>query len=261
MSTTDLWTACRGAEHIRRIEGEAWRVVESQEQVATAGLVGSLAAQEVLEGLIEATKPPAPPDPPRLDGLHYLLATPFRYRPLARGSRFGAPGAPGIFYAALEPRTALAETAYYRLLFWHGMAAAPAVALRTEHTLFAVRYATAAGVCLHTPPWTRHRRALTDPASYAATQPLGAAMRAAGVAAFEFESARRAGGLNAGLFTPAAFAARAPHSQERWFSETAAQGVRLAPARPAPGDAAAAQLFTLDAFQVNGALPAPGLAG
>lgn len=256
----DLWTARRGAEHVGPIQGKAWRVVESQEQVATARLVGSLAAQEVLEELIEATKPASPPDPPGLAGLHYLLSTPFRYRPHARGSRFGAPGSAGIFYAGLEPATALAETAYYRLVFWHGMAVPPAAALRTEHTLFAVRYATAAGARLHAAPWTRDRRALTDPASYAVTQGLGAAMRAAGVAAFEFESARLPGGINVGLFTPETFAERAPHAQERWFSETAAHGVRFSTARPAAGDETTAQFFKLDAFQVNGTLPTPGMA-
>lgn len=255
----DLWITRRGAKHVGPIDGTAWRAVESQEQVATARLVGSLAAQEVLETLIETTKPATPPDPPGLAGLHYLLTTPFRYRPHARGSRFGAPGSAGIFYAGLDPSTALAETAYYRLVFWHGMAVAPPAPLRTDHTLFAVRYAAPAGARLHAAPWTRDRGALTDPASYAVTQGLGMAMRAAGVAGFEFESARRPGGINVGLFTPAAFAERAPHAQEHWFCETAAHGVRFSTARPSDGGETPAHLFTLDAFQMNGTLPMPGM--
>lgn len=90
----DIWAACAGAGRLDRVEGIACRVVESQEQIATAGLVGSLEKQHVLEDLIESTKPPLPANAAHL---HYLLATPFRYPPLVRGSCFGSPGGRGIF--------------------------------------------------------------------------------------------------------------------------------------------------------------------
>lgn len=253
----DIWTACAGPRRVCRVEGVACRVVESQEQVATAALVSSLEEQMLLEEFIESTKPPRPVDTAHLD---YLLATPFRYPPLARGSRFGTPGARGIFYGALDEATALAETAYYRLLFWHGMETPPAAALRTEHLLFRAAYGTDQGLRLHARPWTRFRAALTDPASYAATQTLGAAMRGAGVAAFEFESARRAGGVNIGLFTPWALADSAPRAQEKWFSQTAADGVRFGLARPAAAGTVGWLEFPLGRFLVEGRLPAPALA-
>ena len=51
-------------------------------------------------------------------GLHYLLATPFRYGHKT-SSRFRRVGQrPGIFYAAEHSATAIAETAYWRMLFF-----------------------------------------------------------------------------------------------------------------------------------------------
>ena len=79
-------------------------------------LVDTLADQEIFEALIEATKPAVPPN---AEGLHYLLSTPFRYAPYPNGSRFRRAGlTPGVYYAAEEQRTAAAETAFYRLLFF-----------------------------------------------------------------------------------------------------------------------------------------------
>ena len=67
----DEWFA--SARPARR---KLWRGVEAQHRVATVRLVDNLAEQELLERLIEDSKPPLPPD---CAGLHYLLATPFRY--------------------------------------------------------------------------------------------------------------------------------------------------------------------------------------
>ena len=39
-----------------------WRLVEAQHHVSTLKLVDSVAQQEVLEDLIETTKPPLPPE-------------------------------------------------------------------------------------------------------------------------------------------------------------------------------------------------------
>ena len=55
---------------------DLWRGVEAQHQVATMRLVDDLREQELLEQLLEASKPPLPPD---ASAAHYLLSTPFRY--------------------------------------------------------------------------------------------------------------------------------------------------------------------------------------
>ena len=89
----------------RRLSGACWRVVEAQHKVSTLKLVDTLAEQTLLEGLIEQTKPPVPPE---CRHLHYLLATPFRYgSPYPRGSRFRRAGlTPGVFYASETAATA-----------------------------------------------------------------------------------------------------------------------------------------------------------
>ena len=70
-------------------------------------LVDSLAEQEELEGILEASKPAVPTAP----GQHYLLSTPFRY-PSPHPSRFRPAGALGIWYGAESVQTACTELAY-----------------------------------------------------------------------------------------------------------------------------------------------------
>jgi len=76
-------------------------------------LTDSLEEQALLEAVLEQTKP-ALPDAVRR--LHYLLATPYRYRPHV-GSRFRVALEPGVWYGAEALRTALAEKSYWRLRF------------------------------------------------------------------------------------------------------------------------------------------------
>ena len=96
MSPT-TWTPTALAAEARPWQGRAWRLVEAQHVVSTMKLVDDVAEQRLLEDLLEAAKPPLPA---AAKGLHYLLATPFRYPPLPRGSRFRAAGEPGVFYGA-----------------------------------------------------------------------------------------------------------------------------------------------------------------
>ena len=247
-----LWDECGATALIQPIAGTLHRLVESQEQVATSRLVGSLERQALLETMLESTKPPLRPG---TDRLHYLLATPFRYPPLRHGSRFGSRAEPSLLYGSLSVRTVLAESAYYRCVFWQGMTVPPPGPLVTQHTLFTARYRTAKGIRLQMPPCDRHRVALTDPARYDATQATGAAMREAGVEAFEYESARDPGhGTNIGLFAPQALASTKPTSLESWLCETSDDGVRLL-AR----DGNALHEFPVATFLVDGTLPAPAV--
>jgi hypothetical protein len=235
------------------LAGELLRVVESQEQVATTALVDDLADQAVLEDMIERTKPPRPPGTARL---HYLLATPFRYPPLAHGSRFGARFEPSLLYGARELRPALAETAYYRLLFWDGMTKPPPSGrFLTQHTLFGAAYRTGNGLRLQDPPFDAHEATLRDPVRYDETQALGAALRAGGVEAIEYLSARdRTRGVNVALFTPAALARREPRFQQPWLCDTRGDGVTLSGLLEG-----GVWRFTREEFLVDGALPAPAV--
>ena len=54
---TDIWAAVCGEARPRPLTGEILRLVESQEQVATNRLVATLAEQDLLESMLEASKP------------------------------------------------------------------------------------------------------------------------------------------------------------------------------------------------------------
>lgn len=244
------WDACLADARPLKLTGVVLRLVESQEQVATNQLVSSLERQAVLENMLEATKP-------RLrngtEHLHYLLATPFRYPPLKHGSRFGTRSEPSLFYGSLETRTLLAEAAFYRFVFWHGMTKPPAGKLDTQHTLFGAEYRTASGLRLQNPPFAAHQDALASSLDYRTNQALGSGMRAAGIEAFEFLSARDPeGGINLALFVPAAFAGKNPVSQDPWLCELTGDRVRFHAARGRN-----IHDFPLGLFEVGGKLPQP----
>ena len=244
------WHACLADTRPVKLSGTLLRLVESQEQVATSQLVGSLERQAVLESMLEATKPSLRKG---TGALHYLLATPFRYPPLKHGSRFGTRSEPSLFYGSLETRTVLAEAAYYRFVFWHGMAQPPAGKLDTQHTLFGAAYRTGQGMQLQALPFADHRAALASPSDYRASQTLGTAMRTAGIEAFEFVSARDPqAGINVALFTPKALAKKEPVSQETWLCELTGERVRFRAARGRD-----LHDFPLAIFQVAGTLPWP----
>lgn len=245
---TDIWEACGGENALAALEGNLLRLVESQEQVATGRIVSSLEHQAVLEQMLEAVKPPA-----AARRLHYLLATPFRYAPLRYGSRFGSRNQSGIFYGSLTLAPLLAEAAYYRFVFWHGLAEPPKQRYLTQHTLFAARYRTRRGVRLQSEPFDRYRERLRSPVSYAATQLLGRRMRAAGVEGAEYLSARDPGvGLNVALFAPAALASTRPRYTQQWLCETSAASVRFHGRH-----SAGVRVYPLTLFLVGGVLPQP----
>lgn len=247
--TVDIWAACSGHAEPRRLSGEILRLVESQEHVATNRLVATLAEQELLEAMLEASKPP----PARAAPLDYLLATPFRYPPLRHGSRFGGRHEPSLFYAARGLTTVLAESAYYRFVFWAGMSTPPGAPLRTQHTLFGARLRARRGYALHRPPFDEFRTLLTSREDYAATQRLGQSLREAGADAIEYVSARDVeAGLNVALFKPAALAQRRPTFKEEWLCETRADAVSFF-ARASAG----LQAFPYDQFTIDGRLPTP----
>ena len=248
----DIWAACRDEVQPEPLEGRLIRMVENQEQTATRALVDDLAEQALLEEMLEAGKPPLPPE---TAGLHYLLATPFRYPPLKHGSRFGARHEPALFYGSTTPGAALAETAYYRFVFWWGMMdPPPAGRLMTEHTAFGAAYAAGAGLRLHRPPFDAFEHRLASPDDYSDTQLLGRQLRAAGVEAFEYRSARDPGrGINVALFTPRAFAGPKPLWQQTWLCDTRGEEVVFYSKEEG------ACRFALGLFLVEGELPTPAV--
>jgi len=249
-----LWERCDGSATLRAMGGKAWRVVEGQHVVSTRKLVDSAEEQAILEELIEKRKPPSPAGP-EFEGLHYLLATPFRYPPLRHGSRFGQRTERAIWYGSTRLAAALAETAYYRLLFLEGTTA-PIGPLVLEMSAFRAPYRTRRGVDLCKPPYDAHRAVVAAPDAYDRTQALGAAMRGAGVEAFRYPSARAPGGVNVGLFSPRAFSAKRPEIPEAWSAVLSRDAVEFV--KRDFFDRRTLR-FPREQFEVGGRLPAPAV--
>lgn len=250
-----IWTQCAASsERIRALEHEVFRVVESQFENSTRKLVDSDDEQRVLEELLERVKPPVPSGP-EFEHLHYLLFTPFRYPPLRYGSRFGRTHERGIWYGALERRTCFAETAYYRLLFLEHTKAV-IEPLHVDLTCFAVGIRTTRGVDLTAPPFRRYRRQLVSKTSYAVTHELGTDMRAAGIEAFLFPSARDPEhGTNVGLFTPC-FAEKDVSTTNMQAWRCIVDRAKVEFRRRLTSRASREQFsFTRDVFLVDGVLP------
>ncbi len=187
-------------------------------------LVDTLDEQSLLEQVLDHSKPAVPDD---CRGHHYLLFTPFRYGALhPQGSRFRrASLTPGVFYASIKQTTAVAEMAFWRLLFYAESPATPWPSNAGEYTAFAVRFSAAKGLDLMRPPLDRDAGKWTDPSDYAHCQALADTARSAGVQGIRYQSART-DGVNVALFTCAAFASRAPEGYRRWRIHVGGAGAR-----------------------------------
>jgi len=188
------------------------------------GLVDTLEEQALLEQVLDDSKPRVPAE---CRNLHYLLFTPFRYgAPYPRGSRFRRAGlTPGVFYASLQPATAVAEMAFWRLLFYAESPDTPWPANPGEYTAFSVRYSAGKGLDLTRPPLNHDTETWTHPTDYSPCQALAEAAREADVLAIRYQSARAAG-LNVALLSCAAFSSRAPVERQGWRIDVGAMGVR-----------------------------------
>ncbi|MEK6664462.1 MAG: RES family NAD+ phosphorylase [Pseudomonadota bacterium] len=202
------------ASDIHPLNAQLWRAVEAQHKVSTMRLVDNdLAAQAILERMIDSVKPPFPVD---TQGLHWLLATPFRYRPGKRGSRFRAYDDPGVFYGALERHTACAEAGYWR---WRFILDSEGLKQLEAHpmTLFQSKIATP-GVDLRKAPFARLKKHWTDPADYTYTQDFARQARAKHIGAILYASVRDpAHGPAAAVLTPTAFAKGQVPKLETWY--------------------------------------------
>jgi hypothetical protein len=188
--------------------GTVWRIVEAQHRISTGRLADSLADQQLLEDLAEEAKPVMPA---AARGLDYLLATPFRYG-YARSSRFRrAHERPGIFYAAESAVTAVAETAYWRLLFLSRSPGMQPPRNTIEHSAYTVRIAADRALDLTRPPFVTARSRWTHSTDYDACQRFAARARLIDAQLIRYESVRDpAAGANIALLDPAGFAEPTP---------------------------------------------------
>lgn len=216
MNAAKDWQESWFGDSIRTLSSSLWRGVEAQHHVATLRLVDTLAEQAQLEALLEASKPPLPP---AADTLHYLVATPFRYRS-PHGSRFRAPGEAGVWYGAKELHTACAEVAWWRWRFLMDSAGLREGELVTEHTLFQAQVRGRA-IDLTRTPWSARAAAWTDPRDHAACQALARAARPH-LQWIRYASVRRPGGLCGAVFDPCSLSLAKPLEQQTWTCKVSA---------------------------------------
>lgn len=205
--------------------GTLSRLVENQAQKVTLKLVDNLDEHDVLEQILDASKP-RPAAYEQLKGLDYLLRTPWRYPPLPWGSRFGRRHEPSLFYGALGTEALFAEAAYYRLLFIAGMEAPFPGRVISQFTVFEATYQGQQGYDLSAAPFLRHEKALRDPANYRACQALGSVLREKDADVILYLSARAQGRQrNVALFTPQALRSRRHRNARHGLAEAHTSGV------------------------------------
>jgi hypothetical protein len=199
-------------------------MVESQHVAGTMKLVDNRDEQDLLESLLESSKPSRPAD---TAGLEYLLATPFRYDPKRGGSRFRALTDPGVFYGAESLRTAAAELGYWRWRFLQD-----AVDLErlepVAHTAFRADVATAV-VDLQQAPFDVDAAIWQHPTDYAPTQQFARVAREAGIGGILYRSVRDPEpSWCLALLTPAGFARPEAHAERQtWYLAVSPHEVTL----------------------------------
>ncbi|ODM44452.1 RES domain-containing protein [Cereibacter sphaeroides] len=219
------WTPDALRSEASGLSGLAWRLVEAQHQVSTMKLVDG-AEQDILEAILDETKPPVPEE---CRHLGYLLSTPFRYRPYPHGSRFRRAGlTPGVWYGAEAPETAVAEMVFYRFLFYAESPATPFPDNAAEYTAFSVKVATPLSLDLTSGKLARDAMHWTHLTDYAPCQELADTARATGVEVIRYRSVRDpAEGANLAVLTCHAFAARDHAERQTWHIRIGSGGAQV----------------------------------
>jgi hypothetical protein len=198
-----IWKQCNGKKHIQTINLKGYRVVENQAKSFTRKLVVTQKAHDILEDMIEFSKPKLTDDLECLKDM-YLLFKPFRYPPLKHGSRFGNTNQHSLFYVSLDLKTALSEVAFYRMSFIRASRGNIGNKI-INMTSFKVNVATELGIDLTKNPFNKHTQELTSVESYTITQTLGTSMRQDKIDAFISYSARsNQSGKNLNVISPTA---------------------------------------------------------
>lgn len=176
-------------------------------------LVDTLDEQALLEEELERTKPPGPPECRRLN---YLLSTPFRYGRYPGSSRFRREGySPGVYYASEAVETAVAETVFYRLLFFAESPSTPWPANPLEFTAFEAAFAAGRAIDLVAEPFSAGD--WMHPTDYGSCLDLADAAREAGIELIRYRSVRDpARGANLALLTCSIFVGDRPLRYATW---------------------------------------------
>ena len=219
------WQEVIGRSRHRQVMGTLQRLVENQEQKVTLRLTDNLAEHEVLEALLEDSKPDVTTHP-RIAKFDYLLRTPWRYPPLPWGSRFGRRFEPGLFYGALSKVSLFAEAAYYRFVFLAGMETPFRDRVISQFTMYKASYQTSKAFDLTRAPFSKHEKVLRHPSNYGPCQELGSVLRSRSTEAIVYLSARtQEQALNIALLSPDALRSRKHRDPRQVLCEASSEQV------------------------------------
>ena len=200
---------------VRPLAAALWRGVEAQHFVSTMKLVDSLAEQEELESILEASKPAVP----AAGRQHYLLSTPFRY-PSPHASRFRPAGALGVWYGAESVETACTELAYWRWRFLMDSEGLRNTELIAEFSLFRAKVnGSAVDLSIH--PWDARRSDWTSD-DYSACLALAAEARRREVQWIRYWSARDVAGQCGAVLDPGSLKSIELNKQQTWVCKVSA---------------------------------------
>lgn len=221
--TTTTWCTAWFDSGVADTAMAAWRGVEAQHVVSTMRLVDSPEEQTELERLLEGSKPSLP----AMRVLkHYLLSTPFRYRP-QHPSRFRRAGTLGLWYGAEDLFAACAEVAYWRHRFILDSVALVNTELLTEHTFFQA-LVNGSAIDLMNAPWVAASAVWTHGSDYTETQAVAEAARDRGVQWICYESVRAPGRRCAAVLDVEALEMVAPDTaKQTWHCKASRESVML----------------------------------
>lgn len=223
--SSNIWTPAELSSRATGLSGKCWRAVEAQHRASAMKITDTLEEQQILEKLIEDTKPPIPPG---CEGLDVLLMTPFRYSAQnPYGSRFRRPNAAdGVFYASQQPGTAIAEMAFYRLLFFAESPQIPWPQNPGEYTVFAAELGSKRALDLTVRPFAGHDL-LYHFVDYSFSQLLADRAREARITALSYTSVRDPDRKpNFAILSPTAFARTRLVDRQSWKLHLDSNGVR-----------------------------------
>ncbi len=230
---------------------KVYRIVESQELVATMQLIDTLDEQAILEQAIEASKPTLP-EHAKDATRHYLLTTLFRYPPLKHGSRFGRRHEPSLFYASHDLDAALSESAFYSFYFMSRTETPFDGVINNKKTSFSVAITTENYADLCALDDTGIQAKLQHKSDYSYPQGVGTFMRDEGIDVFSYFSTRHPKGKNLGIYYLNALKG-SPQEELHWMVKQNRNTIMYI----CPSMTDLNREFTSDKFCVNGKLPYP----
>ncbi|WP_168199134.1 RES family NAD+ phosphorylase [Pseudorhodobacter turbinis] len=191
-----------------------WRIIEGQYRSSTLRLVDTFEEHDMLEAMLEATKPPVPPECAHLD---FQFWSPFRYGCYPKDSRFRRAGrTPGVWYGSEMPLTAMCEMIWGMLRFFRASDGTPLPRRPIEYTAVRADIQTPLMLDLTAEDWAAQGNWMA-PDDHSDCLALADELRTAGGEAVRYASVRAPDhAANVAVLTCSAFANPRPVGLQTW---------------------------------------------